>query len=282
MFAIHDEDFLEYAHNVIVQGSQVPTAFLGELQQRNLLLIGCNFPDWLVRFLLRSFNRKRLTAENDRMAWLIEPLQPEESLTVFLRSYSTEIEVLSEDPPEAFVAELHGRWMARQIPEPPPGEILPQRGAMFFISYSRPTDSVQAGFMYNALRALGLAEAEIWFDRRTIDPGADYQRKILDGIQSCKYFLPLLSKHAGERERGFVFKEWAEASDLLPEMTGEFVLPVIVDTDYNPEAYDRPNPVWEWKRKHIDFGHAPGGVPDGRLNTKLKALIRDARRGGQP
>jgi len=45
MFAIHDEDFLEYAHNVISRGSHVPTVFLGELQQRNLLLIGCNFPD---------------------------------------------------------------------------------------------------------------------------------------------------------------------------------------------------------------------------------------------
>ena len=54
MFAIHDEDILEYAHNLIARGSQVPTAFFGELQERNLLLIGCNFPDWLSRFFLSS------------------------------------------------------------------------------------------------------------------------------------------------------------------------------------------------------------------------------------
>ena len=56
-FAIHDEDVLEYAHNVIARGS-VPNVFIGELQQRNLLLIGCNFPDWLSRFFLRATRQK--------------------------------------------------------------------------------------------------------------------------------------------------------------------------------------------------------------------------------
>src|SRR5262249_37064600 len=63
MFAIHDEDVLEYAHNVIARGSQVPTSFIGELQQRNLLLIGCNFPDWLSRFFLRATRQSRLGSQ---------------------------------------------------------------------------------------------------------------------------------------------------------------------------------------------------------------------------
>jgi hypothetical protein len=42
LYAIHDEDMLEYAHNVIV-GSNTPKAFLGALQDRSLLLVGCNF-----------------------------------------------------------------------------------------------------------------------------------------------------------------------------------------------------------------------------------------------
>jgi len=282
MFAVHDEDLLEYAHNVIAHGSQVPTAFLGELQQRNLLLIGCNFPDWMARFLLRSFTQRRLS-EKDRRAWMIEPLQPEESLTIFLRGYSKETEVLSEDSPEEFVAELHRRWMAAHgggARDVPVEEKSPPRGAMFFISYSRPTDSLQASSMYEALRKQGVTEGEIWFDRRTIDPGADYQRKILDGIHSCRYFLPLLSRGVSGREEGFVFREWQEASDRILNMNREFVLPVIVDPDYHPEIYN-PEPVLRWKDRKIDFGHAPGGVPDGRLEAKLKALIQDARRPGE-
>ena len=64
MFAIHDEDILEYAHNMIVHGSQVPKVFLGELQQRDLLLIGCNFPEWLSRFFLRATRSRTACRSN--------------------------------------------------------------------------------------------------------------------------------------------------------------------------------------------------------------------------
>ena len=60
LYSIHDEDVLEYAHNVIARGSHAPTSFLGALQDRNLLLIGCNFPDWLSRFMLRATRKGRL------------------------------------------------------------------------------------------------------------------------------------------------------------------------------------------------------------------------------
>ena len=66
VFAIHEEDVLEYAHNMIARGSNVPTAFLGELQARNLLFIGCRFPDWLSRFFLRITNKDRLSRERSK------------------------------------------------------------------------------------------------------------------------------------------------------------------------------------------------------------------------
>jgi hypothetical protein len=129
-------------HNVISRGSHVPTAFLGELQQRNLLLIGCNFPDWLSRFFLRATRQTRLLSQTEeRREWLIEPLGPAESLTVFLRSYSRDTEILSDTPPGEFVAELHRRWMA----EHGAGRLQALAGAtpppaarvMFFISSVR-------------------------------------------------------------------------------------------------------------------------------------------------
>lgn len=45
MFAIHDENILEYVHNIIARGSHAPIKFFSELQQRNLLLIGCTAKD---------------------------------------------------------------------------------------------------------------------------------------------------------------------------------------------------------------------------------------------
>jgi hypothetical protein len=284
MFAIHDEDVLEYAHNVIAHGSQVPNRFLCELQQRNLLLVGCNFPDWLSRFFMRATNQRRLS-ETYRNAWLIEQLQPEEGFTCFLKSFSRDTEILTESSPVEFVAELHQRWMAEHGTSPQDADHLAEedvpRGAMFFISYSRKTDLSRAEALYQALLRLGVTEGEVWFDRKTIEPGDDFRRRILDGIRSCRYFLPLLSQAANNREGGFVFREWSTATDLLEEMNREFLLPVIVDGDYKPERYTTESArVWADDKK-LDFGHAPEGVPDDRLEAKLKKLVRDARRGSE-
>ncbi len=284
MFAIHDEDLLEYAHNVITRGSHVPSGFLDELQQRNLLLVGCNFPDWLTRFFLRATNRKRLS-EKDNRSWMIEPLQPEESLTRFLRSYSKETEILSQDPPVEFVAELHRRWMLEHgaglgdDPARKREEVVP-RGAMFFISYSRQTDRARVEKLYQALLGLGVTENEVWLDRKTIEPGEDFKRRIIDGIHCCRYFLPLLSRAAVSREEGFVFTEWGEATEVKKGMNRKFLFPIIVDDAYNPEKYQQES-VWNWRQQNLHFGYAPEGDPDDQLVAKLRDLVRDARRGNE-
>jgi hypothetical protein len=284
MFAIHDEDVLEYAHNLIAHGSQVPNAFMAELQQRNLLLVGCNFPEWLSRFFMRATNQRRL-ADKYKRAWLIDPLQPEDSLICFLRSYSRETEILSQTSPAEFVAELHGRWMAEhgagtQQPDPKADE-APPRGTMFFISYSRKTDLPRAESMYQALLKQGVAKGEVWFDRQCIEPGQDFQRRILEGIRDCRYFLPLLSKASNAREEAFVFTEWHEANERRPGVNRDFVFPVIVDVDFKPERYTNREAM-KWAHDHVDFAHAPDGVPDDRLDEKLKELVRNTRRGSEP
>ena len=148
-------------------------------------------------------------------------------------------------------------------------------GAMFFVSYSRVGDLPRAETLVRRLIGLGAAEAEVWFDRRSIEPGHDFRNQILGGIRGCRYFVPLLSDKANGREEAFVFSEWREANDRLSRMNREFVFPVIVDPDYEPGRYTA-DPVRSWRG--IDFGHAPQGEPDARLLAKFKNLLRDARR----
>jgi hypothetical protein len=282
MFAIHDEDILEYAHNVIARGSQVPTVFIGELQQRNLLLIGCNFPDWLSRFFLRATRQSRLGSQAERNEWFVEPLKPEESLTCFLQSYSKDTEILADSAPMDFVAELHRRWMAEYRVEQraattPAGGSAPGQ-VMFFISYSRQTDLPRAEALYQALRKLGALESEVWFDREEIDPGQDFRLRILDGIRHCRYFMALLSYEGDRREEGFVFDEWQQANERKKSMNRDFIFPVIVEAEYKPERFtSKPVREGDWAR--LDFGHAPQGVPDDRMIGNLTQLLREARRG---
>ena len=281
-FAIHDEDVLEYAHSIIARPEVVPN-FRAELRRHNLVLIGCNVPEWLSRFFLRATNENRLSSEMDMRRWIVEPLQPQENLTCFLESYSRNIKILSEASPSEFVYELHRRWMSEhgangQEAAQTAHEAAPRR-TMFFISYSRKTDLPRAEAMYQSLLKLGVAESEVWFDRKTLEPGQDFQRGILDGIRSCRYFLPLLSRATNQRDKAFVFSEWDEATECRKAVSsGDFIVPVIVAADFVPECYTGNKSVWQWQNKlSLDFAHAPEGQPDDRLKKRLKKLVRDAR-----
>jgi hypothetical protein len=282
VFAIHDEDTLEYAHNLLSRGSNVPLRFLGELQQRGLLFIGSNFPDWLSRFLLRLTNQTRL-AEKKTRAWLVEDANIRPELALFLRGFSRETDIISELSPQAFVKELYARWLVRNSPtaDRPDRVNLNQTpdplSVAVFISYSRATDLPAAENLYQTLREQGLAESEIWFDRTAIEPGGDFQKLIYDGIRSCRYFLPLISAAADRFDEKFFYREWNAAIDRSKGIIGrEFVVPVILDEEYNPQGYVRVPKEWS---DTIDFGYAPGGIADARTRQHLTKLIRELRRG---
>lgn len=287
LFAIHDEDVLEYAHNVISQGSHAPTRFLNALQERNLLLIGCNFPDWLSRFILRAARKERLADQKGRREWLVEKLGAEDPFIGFLGEYSPETEVLSSVEPTQFVDELFRRWQETRAADGPVAAAAPlargpdaqPQGALFFISYSRKTDLTQAVKLHQALRGLGVNDEEIWFDRETLEPGDDYRQRILDGIRGCRYFLPVVSRAATDRAQAFVFREWDQATQLLPEMNRRFLLPLVVDAENRPETYQQPSVV-AWRERNINFGHAPDGQPDEVTLKSLQGLVRDARARG--
>jgi TIR domain-containing protein len=187
-------------------------------------------------------------------------------------------EILPDTPPVHFVAELHRRWIAEQGAVLKGGresraEAVPP-AAMFFISYSRKTDLPAAEAVADALLKLGLTRNEVWFDRTAIEPGQQFCDRILDGIRGCRYFLPLLSKAANDRDKGFFFREWRAANDHQKDLNYEFRIPIILDVDYHPESYTA-EPVREWR--NLDFGHAPNGVPDERTADKLQKLVRTTR-----
>lgn len=280
MFAIHDEDVLEYAHNVIARGSHARERFIGELRQRNLLLLGSNFPDWLSRFFLRATNPLRLLADRPKRDWLIEDPGSDENLTVFLRGFGRNIEMLADQSPAAFVAELHRRWMAERgqtaVKRPLDEGPVAAQGALFFISYCRATDAGAAQTLDVYLREqLGVGAREVWFDRATIEPGQAFAKSIFDGIRTCRYFVPVISRGSDAIAEKFFRQEWTAALAREKGIMGEtFVLPLIVDDDYQPQAYSRVPGAWA---DNLDFGHAPGGTPDERTAKVFRRLLRSVR-----
>jgi hypothetical protein len=284
MFAIHDEDMLEYAHDLIVNGEKTHKRFLDELRSNNLLLIGCNFPEWLSRFFLRAANRTRLSGSDSlRKAWLIEQPQPEEGFTCFLNSYGGGTKIISDISPVEFVAELHRRWTQKYGGSKTTADFVANpvapRKPTFFISYCRRTDQFSAEKLYKALLDMTASEGDVWFDHDSIEPGDDFPERIRDGILNCRYFLPLISHKADALDEAYFYREWGEASERKKAIRGRpFIIPIIVDQDFQPTAYHRV--PFDWTDIQ-DFAHAPEGQPDDKLRKRLTDLLRDVRREGR-
>lgn len=281
-FATHDEDILEFAYNLIEGGTGRPKDFLDAMRPRKLLLIGCGFTDWLARFFLRLINSERLR-KKEVLEWYVEDLSQQKELTLFLNTYSKETVVVDDVSPMEFVAELHRRWQEKYAlgselivnRDDLPFAHLPPR-PVFFISYSRQTDAATAASLYAQLRELGAAENEIWFDRKVIEPGDDFKHLILEGIKGCRFFIPIISAAADQRSQGFFRREWDYAADLLAEHAPneKFILPLIIDAEYQPENYCSLPQKWSSR----DFMHAPAGNLETRAHQVLRDCLRKARK----
>ena len=243
VFAIHDEDTLEFIHNLQINAAEGMKRLFSELRQQNLLLIGCNFADWLSRFFIRVSNTQRLADNRSKREFLIErSSDPSGSLILFLERFSPDSWVFPGSARE-FVAELAQRWQERHPRSTSrPDEITEAATAArtdetFFISYSR-TDLAAARQLSADLQKIGADVA--WFDKSELKPGDDWEQKIRNAINGCYLFLPLVSTNTETRDEGFFREEWTLASERARRIQGrKFIIPIVVDRDYegNPRRF---------------------------------------------
>ncbi len=231
-YVVAEEDELEWIAVCRFRRS-VRSGFSMNWGANNLLFLGCRFPDWLTRFILRTAKNSKLSAERGFSEYLVDIDATSDSpLVAFLTGFSRETQVLPLDPVD-FVAELAQRWQERQgsdgvakAPEPAPMPETMPPGSLF-ISYAS-EDRVAALRLAANLQAAGLP---VWLDRQQLDWGSDYTARIRLAIQQCALFVPVLSRTA-ELRTGFFRKEWSWASERNLDFTGSslaFLCPLVID-----------------------------------------------------
>jgi hypothetical protein len=280
LYAIHDEDTLEYIHNLQTRGSNVPERFISRLRTRDLLMIGCRFPDWLTRFFLRLSSQNRLgDDQRPKREFLVdEANDPADGLIVFLERFSRQTCVYHGSPQE-FVAELSRRWTKAHLPTgsgavSATSKALPSAAQdTVFISYTR-ADVAAATALRGELKEIGVDA--VWFDHTALRPGDDWSKEIAAGIRRCYLFLPVISAHTEARDEGYFREEWRQAAERARQIEGRtFIVPVVIDANYagNAGAYTLVPDAFP--RQH--FGHAPAGRLTQPLRDQLIALIRQYR-----
>ncbi len=276
-YVVSDEDMLEFI--CALQSEHLtPEKLFHELEHNHLLLIGSDFSNWLARLFLRMAKRRRLSDPRDvSEVFADDHTMQDERLVSFLQQVSVRTRVYGGA--EAFVAELHARWTARQRPALPsngassPQRFLPPAREMpenaIFISYAR-EDLPAVQRLKAAMDAAGLTT---WFDLDRLEGGDDYDRKIRANIGRCSFFLPVISATTQRRHEAYFRREWSYAVDRARNIAdgGKFILPVCIDDTPESEALVPE----QFKSLHIV--RIPGGEPPPEFLRRLQDLFSGSR-----
>ncbi len=268
---ICDDDRLEFMH-ALQDDARRPKLLFDALRDNHLLILGCRMPDWAARFFLRTAKGERLSAqEGDTIEILVGRAAADDlELAGFLAAFRPSARVVPMET-EHFVAELARRWQAAHpagaaVPAAAPTTGGPADGAVF-ISYSR-HDGDAAQRLAGALHAAGI---DVWLDRNELKPGDAWAQSILQGIQNCSLFIPVVSANTQreERSRAYFWREWNIADDLALGMApGEpFIVPVVVD-DTDPYAAKVPA-----RFNAANFARLPAGSPEAGFVARVNQLF---------
>lgn len=280
-FAIHEEDALEFLHQLHRDVRRLPN-LLAELQDRHRVFIGSDLSDWLGRSLMRFANRERL-AEKERLMEFFSARSGDAALTTFISRYCKRSAVFPWEP-TLFVQEISKLAQPQPGARPiipggrtPPATVpAPRRGTgpTAFVSYAS-EDAVAARRIADTLLALGFGD--VWLDRRKLVVGDDWSDSIDDAINGCDYFVPVLSDRANARREGVFWQEWRKALDRAERVRGAFILPIGIDD--GPTGPARHPHIFSGETKAflaLHLLHAPEGVMGEDVRDSLR------RRATQP
>jgi hypothetical protein len=236
-YVVTEEDALEFVHSL---QSVRPSVLFGELYRKDLLVIGCRFPTWLVRSFLRLARPERLLLARGRTMFVVDSgAREDRALIDFLRAFKTRTEVFQKKGAIAFVNELHARWQQRpgRVQSTPadisPAEAAPE-GAIFLSYASEDRQVVQT-----IAAALREAHLDVWLDRDQLMAGDSFEDRIRTNIRRSGLFVPVLSRRCLDRGQRYFRLEWKHAfqkASALPKSV-QFIFPVVIDDlPYQSEA----------------------------------------------
>lgn len=217
-FVVTDEDMLSFCQSWLTEGGR-PKILSQVLGSKSLLFLGCNYPDWLVRFIWYSMREKL-----EKSGMLVG-----ESLEPSLEDFMKRVHIETQKDPIHVIEQIESR-LAKKMEEIDATRFdKPMDRTDVFISYSRSNEE-QARNLYDALKEIGL---NVWYDRQNLAIGDIFLPKIKDAIESTKFFVALISESMKEQttESHVYRKEWNMAIDHAKGMGSRrgFIIPVALD-----------------------------------------------------
>ncbi len=253
---ILDRDALEFFSR-LHEPRQRPQNLFDLLRDQQLLILGCNYPDWLTRFFVRLL--WGAPAENRTGGdWVADrETRAQSGLTAFLRS--GEIEYLRSGDSVDLVRRLHEAWRAATPTEARTEKPKVPQGCVF-LSFSS-ADRRHVARLRDQLKSNGLT---VWFDEERILYGQDYASVIAAGIEKAQWFVPCISKNTADQEDRYFPVEWEIAVKQVERIGINNICPVILDSS-SPHDLVIP-PAF----KRVRIADCPNGNPPNDFVQRLQ------------
>lgn len=213
-FVLTEEDMLSFCQSWLSENH--PSLLSNVIGSKYLLFLGVNYPDWLIRFMWYSM-RSNLRESG----MLVDNRELEGSLIEFFQRVS----IRTQNTPSNVVSQITRRLAKKKKDfEAKRFDSVPEQ-VDFFISYSR-RDTIYAEKLYEALSSQGFS---VWYDKKDITLGHEWEPAIRKGIRTARKFIALISTNVIAESKGHhvYHAEWDIAlSHRLKDM--DFVIPVHV------------------------------------------------------
>jgi hypothetical protein len=251
-FALTEEQSLEYLHLLQKGEDTICKDLFDAIKDKAILLIGCSFPNWFMRFFIRIIAKERFkngiktkyvacdrTLQDIELSYFLE-----HNATKVIRIGSPSVSKKDEDKDDEvyrdsieFIDEMHRVWKEYR------GEIVGRIRfkEKVFLSYSWDDKSVVER-LKNEFEKNGIS---VFFDDDSLKTGERYNQTIKNYIKNCDFFLPIISKKAIENKDRYVYdKEWKSAIVLDGYKDRSYIRPYIID-DTPPTDQGIPEEIRE-------------------------------------
>jgi len=209
--AVNEEEMMEHFISITCKQKRHAQVdyFLRQVKNKIFLFIGCDYPDWFMRFVIRILTNERFRHRNLSDYIVNDDCNKCPELNRFLTYFKKNIIVIKENETgntQAFIDEFHERWTENVKGIPPRFE-----GTVFLSYYNKDREKVK--YFKGMLRARGIQN--VWFDIDDLQAG-EHRKLIETEIKKCKVFIPLISTQALDHTGGYMWQvEWAAIEKRL-------------------------------------------------------------------
>ena len=257
--ALSEDDMLEYV-SLFRERMSEATNIVNALKNKNLLFIGCAFPDWMNRFVLRLLSNEPMHDWGTKRTIILVNDQSDfrQKQIEALRNYDV---VTYEGGINEFVQEFSRQWKQKTP--------AANKKKTIFLSYTTlDRDAVET--LKKNIEETG--DISCWYDKREIMAGDDFKREIAKGIKSADLFIPLISSNSLLHKDGYVQQEWFTADNVntfrkIEGNMDKYLVPIVID-ETNP--YDPNVPKYF---SELSIGKVPKGNASPEFIQQLKETL---------